>query len=99
MLAHLGPKGRVVTVREEGRIVGVAAWITTDGYPQPVATQLAQIPGTLRALYRRPKALIDGNRYLTAMAKAHIKTPHWYLLLARRRSRGSAPRRGQPSHE
>jgi ribosomal protein S18 acetylase RimI-like enzyme len=44
-------------------------------------TQLAGVPGTLRALYRRPAALRDGGRYLEAIAKAHPKDPHWYLYL------------------
>jgi ribosomal protein S18 acetylase RimI-like enzyme len=81
-LAHLGQGGRIVTVREpHGTIVGVAAWLPTERYPLSVATQLAQIPGTLRALYRRPRGLIDGTKYLNAIAKSHPKEPHWYLLL------------------
>ena len=82
MLRHLGPKARLVTVRDDqDRVVGVAAWVTTGGYPQPILTQLAQIPGTLRALYRRPRALVDGQFYLNAIAKAHPKDEHWYLFL------------------
>jgi GNAT superfamily N-acetyltransferase len=81
-LAHIGDGGRIVTVREpRGTIVGVAAWLPTERYPQSVGTQLAQIPGTLRALYRRPRGLIDGTKYLNAIAKSHPKEPHWYLLL------------------
>jgi ribosomal protein S18 acetylase RimI-like enzyme len=81
-LAHFGDGGRIVTVRkDDDTIVGVAAWLPTERYPQPVRTQLAQIPGTFRALYRRPRALIDGNRYLTALAKSHPKEHHWYLFL------------------
>lgn len=74
--------GRIVTVRDDSdRIVGAAAWLPTERYPQPLLTQLAQIPGTVRALYRRPKALLHGNTFLTAIAKNHIKEPHWYLFL------------------
>lgn len=81
-LRHLGPLGEIVTVRNGlNQIVGVAAWLSPGGYPQPVATQLAAIPGSFRALYRRPQALVDGNKYLTAVAKAHPKEPHWYLYL------------------
>ena len=81
-LRHLGPKGEIVTVRNaDNHIVGVAAWMAPGGYPQPVATQLAAIPGSFRALYRRPKALLLGNRYLAAVARAHPKEPHWYLYL------------------
>ena len=81
-LVHLGDGARVVTVRSVNNVIeGVAAWLPTDRYPQPVRTQLAQVPGTLRALYRRPRALIDGNKYLAQISKSHPKEPHWYLYL------------------
>lgn len=81
-LRHLGRHGRISTIRTSNdHIVGVAGWITTDGYPQSIYHQVASAPGTLRALYRRPRALIDGQRYLNAMAREHIKEPHWYLFL------------------
>ncbi len=81
-LAHFGEGGRIVTVRQpDDTIVGLAAWLPTGRYPQSVRTQLTQIPGTFRALYRRPRSLIDGNRYLTALAKSHPKEAHWYLFL------------------
>ena len=81
-LRHLGPNGEITTVRDSANhIVGVSAWLAPGGYPQPIGTQLASMPGSFRALYRRPQALIDGNKYLTAVAKAHPKEPHWYLYL------------------
>lgn len=81
-LRHLGPKGRLTTVRDSrDRVVGVSAWITTDGYPLPLRHELGSTPGTVRALYRRPRALVDGMAYLNAMAKNHPKEPHWYLFL------------------
>ncbi len=74
--------GRIVTVRDGAdRVVGAAAWLPTGTYPQSFFTQLAQVPGTVRALYRRPKALLHGNTFLTAIAKNHPKEPHWYLFL------------------
>jgi ribosomal protein S18 acetylase RimI-like enzyme len=81
-LRHLGRRGRVLTVRDEhDHVVGVSAWITTDGYPPPIRTQLAATPGTIRALYRRPRALWYGQLFLNAIAKVHPKEPHWYLFL------------------
>jgi GNAT superfamily N-acetyltransferase len=81
-LKYLGPGGVIVTVRDEdNRIVGVSAWIKPGGYPQPLGTQIAGMPGSFRALYRRPRALVDGTAYLNAVAKAHPKAPHWYLYL------------------
>ena len=82
VLAHPGPQGRLVTVRSEhDEILGVAAWLTTDGYPLSVRVQLAQLPNSLRAFARQPKGLADGNSYVQAIAKAHPKEPHWYLML------------------
>jgi ribosomal protein S18 acetylase RimI-like enzyme len=81
-IAHLGEGGRIVTVRSDDDVIlGMAAWLPTNRYPQSIGTQLAQVPGTLRALYRRPRALIDGNKYLATLAKSHPKEPHWYLYL------------------
>jgi ribosomal protein S18 acetylase RimI-like enzyme len=79
---HVGPGGVVTTVRNaDNVIVGVSVWIQPGGYPQSIPTQLASIPGTIRALYRRPAALAAGGKYLEAIAKAHPKEPHWYLYL------------------
>lgn len=81
-LRHLGRGGRLTTVRDErDRVLGVSAWITTDGYPLSLRHELGSTPGTVRALYRRPRALLDGLAYLNAMAKNHPKEPHWYLFL------------------
>ncbi len=81
-LKHLGPGGKIVTVRDASdRIVGVSAWLKPGGYPQPIRTQLAAVPGSIRALYRRPRALVDGTTYLNAVARSHPKDPHWYLYL------------------
>jgi GNAT superfamily N-acetyltransferase len=79
---HLGHKGRLLTARRGGRIVGVAAWVAPGGYPYPVATQLGQGLGALRALSRVPPALVTGARYLLAIEKAHPKHEElWYLQL------------------
>lgn len=81
-LRHMGPGGHLSTVRDaRDRIVGVSAWIEPGGYPQSIPVQLAAMPGSLRALYRRPSSLLQGGQYLEAMAKSHPKEPHWYLYL------------------
>ncbi|MEO9180102.1 MAG: GNAT family N-acetyltransferase, partial [Acidimicrobiales bacterium] len=82
VFAHMGPKGRVVTVRnEENVIVGVAAWQKTGGYPLSVRTQLTQLPSSLRATYQRPKAMGIGYSYMVAITNAHKKDAHWYLMV------------------
>jgi GNAT superfamily N-acetyltransferase len=79
---HMGVHGRIVTVRNDAdEALGVAAWLTTGGYPLPIKLQLSQIPSSLRAFYRRPRAIATGNRYVAALARAHRKDPHWYLMV------------------
>ena len=76
---NLGPKGRLRTVRDaDDRIIAVAAWLTTSGYPQSIGLQLRSVPGSIRALGSW-KSLRRGNAYLVAGARAHAKEPHWYL--------------------
>jgi len=82
VFTHMGTYGRIVTVRDDAdTAVGVAAWLTTGGYPLPVGLQLRQMPSAFRAFYRRPNLLLAGNRYVAALARAHRKDPHWYLMV------------------
>jgi ribosomal protein S18 acetylase RimI-like enzyme len=82
VFSHMGPRGRIVTVRNDaGDILGVAAWQTTGGYPPSIKLQLSQIPSSLRAFYRRPRTLMIGNRFVAALARAHRKDPQWYLMV------------------
>ncbi|HUX05178.1 MAG TPA: GNAT family N-acetyltransferase [Acidimicrobiales bacterium] len=79
-LIHLGGAGHIGTVRRDDTgIVGVAAWLPPDHYPQPVSTQLAQLPGMVRAFIRTPRSLAYARIYLGAIARVHPKEPHWYL--------------------
>jgi GNAT superfamily N-acetyltransferase len=79
---HMGVHGRIVTVRDDDDTpLGVAAWLTTGGYPLPITLQLRQIPSSLRAFYRRPRSFTAGNRYMAALIRAHRKDPQWYLMV------------------
>jgi ribosomal protein S18 acetylase RimI-like enzyme len=79
---HMGEHGRIVTVRDDAdEPLGVAAWLTTGGYPLPMKVQMRQMPTSLRAFFRRPRALVDGNRYMAALMRAHRKDPQWYLMV------------------
>jgi ribosomal protein S18 acetylase RimI-like enzyme len=79
---HMGEHGRIVTVRNDAdEPVGVAAWLTTGGYPLPMKVQLSQVPTSLRAFYRRPRSLLAGNKYMAALLRAHRKDPQWYLMV------------------
>jgi GNAT superfamily N-acetyltransferase len=79
---HMGAHGRIVTVRDDNdQVLGVAAWLTTGGYPLPFGLQLRQVPSSFRAFYRRPRALTTGNRYMAALVRAHRKDPQWYLMV------------------
>lgn len=65
----------------DGRLGGAAIWVKPEGFPLPVGPQLRQSAGALRALFTRPKALVDGTKYLLAIEKVHPKEPLWYLDL------------------
>ena len=80
--SHMGPHGRIFTVRnDDDEVLGVAAWLSTGGYPLPVSLQLRQIPSSLRTFYRSRRALTQGNRYVAALTRAHRKDPQWYLMV------------------
>jgi ribosomal protein S18 acetylase RimI-like enzyme len=82
VLTHSGPGAHIRTVRDsDDRVLGVALWLPTDCYPQPLLTQLAQFPGALRAMIRHPQSMSKGFAYMKASAAVHPKEPHWYLHL------------------
>ncbi len=95
-VAYLGDRGLVLGARQDGRLVGVAAFIRPDGYPLPIGVQLRQAAASFRALAVRPPALVAGSKYLLAMDKAHPRERIWYLELlavdpsAQRRGHGGA---------
>jgi GNAT superfamily N-acetyltransferase len=79
---HMGDHGRIVTVRNDAdEPLGVAAWLTTGGYPLPMKVQLSQVPMSLRAFYRRPRSVLVGNKYMAVLLRAHRKDPQWYLMV------------------
>jgi ribosomal protein S18 acetylase RimI-like enzyme len=81
-IGHLGRFARVVVVRDDkDDIVGVALWLTTGGFPLSIRAQIAQMPSSLRALYRHPHSLQVGGVYLRELLSVHPKEPHWYLML------------------
>ncbi len=74
--------GQVTGARQnDGRLVGVCAWLPPGTYPRPVASQVRQMGATLRAMALRPVGLRQGLRYVAAIEKAHPKDLLWYLLL------------------
>lgn len=81
-IAALGEGAKILGARDpDGRLVGVSVWLPPGEYPLPVATQLRQMLGAGRAMVLRPKAMVDGLRYILAIDKAHPKDELWYLLL------------------
>lgn len=81
-LAAIGERGEAFAARlGDGRIVGVAIFVQPGKYPLPVRSQLRQSAGALWALWPRPRALVDGTKYLLAIDKAHPRQPLWYLNL------------------
>lgn len=81
-LKHIGPLGRVATIRDSnGEIVGVSAWMPPGAWPPSLRVQLAQLPGSLRAFFRQLGALRIVGTYLRTLLKVHPKELHWYLML------------------
>jgi GNAT superfamily N-acetyltransferase len=81
-LLHAGEHARTVVARDANReIVGVALWVAPGHWPPPLGTQLAQMPSSLRALYRHPRIIRIAGTYLRMILKVHPKELHWYLPL------------------
>lgn len=81
-LKHIGPLGKIATVRDESdAIVAVSAWMPPHSFPPSLRVQLAQLPGSLRAFFRQLGALRVVGTYLRTLLKVHPKESHWYLML------------------
>jgi GNAT superfamily N-acetyltransferase len=81
-LRHGGDHAHAVCARDEGRnIVAVALWVEPGHWPPPLSLQLAQMPSSLRALYRHPQTLRRAGTYLRTILKVHPKELNWYLPL------------------
>jgi len=65
----------------DGLLVGVCVWQRPGTYPLPIARQVREMGGSLRALVPRPASLVTGLRYTLAMEKARPRDEHWYLCL------------------
>jgi ribosomal protein S18 acetylase RimI-like enzyme len=81
-LRHSGDHAHTVSARDEsGNIVGVALWIEPGQWPPSLGVQVAQMPSSLRALYRHPQTLRRAGTYLRTILKVHPKELNWYLPL------------------
>ena len=64
-----------------GELIGVAAFVKPGVWPLSIAAQLRQLRSGFVGLLPRPRALIDGPRYLFAIESIHPKDEMWYLAL------------------
>lgn len=81
-VAALGERGLTLGVRrDDGRLVGVAAFVRPGCYPLPAMAQLRQAGSAFWALIARPAAIVRGTKYLLAIDVAHPGEPLWYLQL------------------
>ena len=81
-IAAAAPRAAITGARgPDGRLVGVSVVLAPGDYPLPAGGQARELLGAGRAMILRPRALVQGARYLFAIEGAHIKEPHWYLLL------------------
>jgi GNAT superfamily N-acetyltransferase len=79
-VAALGARGLTLGVRrDDGRLVGVAAFVRPGCYPLPIMTQVRQAGSAFWALVARPAAIVAGSKYLLAIDTAHPREPLWYL--------------------
>jgi GNAT superfamily N-acetyltransferase len=82
VFAHPGRDARIRTARDaRDRIVGLSLWLPPGRHPLSTTVQLAQLPGSLRAVYRQPRTLSVGLAYARATAPLHPHEPHWYLSI------------------
>jgi GNAT superfamily N-acetyltransferase len=82
MVGESKPVALVYGARDtSARLVGVAAFVRPGGWPLPIPAQLRQLRSALVAMIPRPKALLDGSRYLFAIERIHPKDELWYLQL------------------
>lgn len=80
--AATSPGVRITGAREgDGRLLGVSVVMPPGSYPLPAVAQARQLFGALRAMVIKPRALVNGARYLFAIEAAHPKEPLWYLML------------------
>ncbi|MCW2093420.1 UNVERIFIED_ORG: ribosomal protein S18 acetylase RimI-like enzyme [Rhodococcus erythropolis] len=63
---------------EAGNIGGVALWARPDKWKTPRTTQLAMMPGLVRA-YGSWAGLQRGAQLEASTEQSHPLTPHWYL--------------------
>lgn len=81
-VAEIGAAAVVHGARDaSGRLVGTAAFVRPGGWPLSIPGQLRQLRSALVAMAPRPRALVDGSRYLFAIEKIHPKDHMWYLAL------------------
>ncbi len=81
-IGALGDRGLVLGVRaDDGKLIGVAAFVQPGGYPLPVLAQMREARFAFWSLITRPPALVAGTKYLVAIDKAHPREPLWYLQL------------------
>jgi GNAT superfamily N-acetyltransferase len=57
--------------------LGAAIWRRPGGYPEPPLAALRFVPAYVRLF---PREFLRASRAMTALAKAHPKASHWYLM-------------------
>lgn len=72
--------GVVHGVVDDGRIVGVAAWLAPGAYPRGWLRDLRDLPGMLAALRHFPERTRPGLQVTQRIERRHPDVPaHWYL--------------------
>lgn len=72
--------GRVWVAEDGSAIVGAVVWLSPGAYPMTTGRDLRTSLPILKLFPIAPTALIRALKYQAAVAKAHTKEEHWYLV-------------------
>ena len=71
--------GTVYGALDEGRLLGVAIWLPSDGYPWSFTRKLSAAPAFLSILQAAPRSFLALMQLGTNAERTHPAEPHWYL--------------------
>ncbi len=66
---------------QDDALVALAVWVPPGGWPFSFGTQLRQARTGLVTMAKARANPLRGSSLMAAVAKAHLRVPHWYLQL------------------
>jgi GNAT superfamily N-acetyltransferase len=74
------PFEQVWAAFDDGRVIGVAAWLPDGAFQQSALRQARQLAGA-SAAFLTPATVAEGLRYIGCMHRLHPHDAHWYLAV------------------